>query len=174
MAVFKSANMEKIPEETRLRAERCMEDIIQKIAQISGTKACIRLDDGGVAFSGSNEKPELQLELSIMSGIKKGGKLHFLYASLDDGIAWQEWDFDGTEEFVKEIAMYIGPLVEQTLKFVSETKKFRYIRETVYRLDKATGEWAKQREETADYPLLRLFLWKDKRTERVKHYHMDI
>lgn len=173
MGFFKSAHPERIPEQTRLWAERCMEEIIQKIARISGIDGCIRLDGGDVAFSGSKEKPELQLELSIMSGVKKGGRLHFLYASLDDEISWQEWDFEKTEAFADAIAEHIGPLVEQTVKFVSETKKFRYVREAVYCLDQATGEWIKQREETADYPLLRLFLWKDKRTEYIKTYHMD-
>ena len=63
----------------------------------------------------------------------------YLYASVDDEVSWQEWDFDNIDEFIRNISEYISNRVNRTIKTVTEVsnKSFRI---ASYYLNE-DGEW---------------------------------
>ena len=75
------------------KVETSLKNIKDKIADINGISHFIELDDGSVAFAGTTEKPELLLEMGIDNNSD-------LYASIDDEVSWQEWDFRTTEYYL--------------------------------------------------------------------------
>ena len=66
---------------------------------------------------------------------------NYLYASVDDEVSWQEWDFDNPDEFENNIIDYIASRVNRTIKTVIKKVKHKSYQETVYYLDETTNEW---------------------------------
>ena len=149
-----------------IRMNACYDNIKTKIANQCGVAEFIEID-GGIAFSGSSEKPELLLTIS---GMKTEGK-HYLYADIDDEVSWQEWDFDNQEDFENAIVEYIAPLVNRTIKTVFEKKKHKYIKTSRYYLNN-NNEWILVNEDVIDHLLIRLFITKDSTQEELKSYQI--
>lgn len=163
MRVFHSS-MPKEDINTRINA--CYNNIKFKIAN-----QCCIVDfiekDGWIAFSGSSENPELLLTISAM---KTKGKL-YLYADVDDEVSWQEWDFENQEDFENAIVKYIAPLVNRTIKTVTEKKKHKYIKTSRYYLNNS-NEWIFLDEDVVDNFLIRLFITTDSIKEELKSYQI--
>lgn len=147
------------------RMQACFASIKEKVATLCGVDRFIE-KDGWVAFSGTAEKPALQLTLTTM---KTGGKL-YLYADVDDEISWQEWDYDSAAEFEDEIVSYIAPMVNRIVKIVTEKKKHTYMKISRYYLD--GGKWVLIDEETEDFRLLRMTILKDSYKETIREYRL--
>ena len=75
--------------------------------------------------------------MSVIIPVYNGEK--YLYASVDDEISWQEYDFENLDEFENSIIMYIANRVNRTIKTITEVnnKKFK---ETSYYLN-GNDEW---------------------------------
>ncbi|MBQ8868351.1 MAG: hypothetical protein IJ027_01355 [Oscillospiraceae bacterium] len=148
------------------RIDNCYNNIKNKIAQKSGVSNFIE-KDGWIAFSGDTENPELLLTISIT---KSEGKLH-LYADIDDDISWYEWDYENQEDFENEIVAHIAPLVNNTIKFITEKKKHKYIKTARYFLNN-NNEWVLIDQNILNNWLFRLFITKDSIKEEIKTYQI--
>lgn len=146
------------------KLESSFEQIISLVAEKSGVPRCTRFDDDTVvAFSGSIDEPDLLLELAI-------DKKDNLYASLDDEVSWYEFNCESTNEFIENIANYIAPLVNHTVKYIKEYKEHQYIHHKILVLDEEKKEWITLEDEKADMFLVRPFIIKDKNEEIIKVY----
>ncbi len=114
------------------------------VAQKTGIDKVIEAGDCAVAFAGSKDNMKLLLELSIY---KCGNNKRFLYASLDDGVSWQEDDFESAAEFEAAIADYIAERLGRTVKTVTVIDKGKVVFETYY-LD--ADEWVLLSSETVN------------------------
>lgn len=153
------------PSDDDTRINNCYNNIKLKISNECGIADFIE-KDGWIAFSGSFEKVELLLTISLM---KSGGTL-YLYADIDDEVSWQEWDFDNQEDFENAIVEYIVPLVNRTIKTVTKKKKHKYIKVSRYYLE--NNEWILIDENVDDNFLIRLFITKDSTEEEIRSYHL--
>ena len=154
----KKINIEKL--------EKSFEQIISLVAEKSGVPRCVRFNDGStVAFSGSIDEPDLLLELAI-------DKKDNLYASLDDEVSWYEFDFENTNEFIENIANYIAPLVNHTVKYIREHEEHKYVRFKILVLDEDKEEWITLEDEKTDIFLVRPFIPKDRNEEKIKVYNI--
>ena len=148
------------------KLEKSLEQIISLVVQKSGVPRCVRFDDDStVAFSGSFNEPDLVLVLGI-------DKDENLSASLDDEVSWFEWDFENVDEFVEKIANHIAPLVNHTVKYVKEYKKYEHIRFMTFVLDEKKHEWITISDEKINATLLNPFVVKDEREEIIKVYNI--
>lgn len=146
------------------KLHNCFENIISAVAEKSGVPRCARFEnDTTVAFSGSIDEPDLILEVSIYTD-------NNLSASLDDEVSWNEWDFENTDAFIEEIANYIAPLVNHTVKYIKEYKKHKSVHLKRLILDEEKKEWVTIEDETVDAALVRPFIAEDKIEERIKVY----
>ena len=138
MGLFKFFHATKRHEEDAQREVDCIARIKQAVSQKCGIDHFIDYDEVTIAFAGSKDNMELMLEISTLT-LKYDGK-KYLYASVDDVVSWQEWDFDNLDEFENNIVDYISNRVSRTIKTVTEvnTKNFR---EASYYMDE-NGEWA--------------------------------
>lgn len=151
-------------EETKARISVCLGNIKSNIANQRGDVNVMERDDW-IAFAGSPEQPELLLTISAM---KTGGKW-YLYADIDDETSWHECDYESQADFENAIAEYIAPLIDRTVKTVTEKKKHKFIKITRYYLNDA-DEWTLMDEDICDAPIIRLFITKDSVSEEVKSY----
>ncbi len=135
MALFKFFRAAKSYEEDIQREKACITRIKHEVSQKCGIDNFIDIDDSTVAFSGTKSNMELLLEISTQ---KYDGQ-KYLYASVDDEVSWQEWDFDNIDEFIRNISEYISNRVNRTIKTVTEVsnKNFRI---SSYYLNE-DGEW---------------------------------
>ena len=135
MSLFKFFHATKTYEEDIQREKDCITRIKHAVSQKCGIDNFIDYDDFTVAFAGSKDNMELMLEISTQ---KCDGK-KYLYASLDDEVSWQEWDFDNLDEFENNIIDHIANRVNRTIKTVTEVKN-KSFRIASYYLDE-NGEW---------------------------------
>lgn len=153
-------------EDMKTRINACYNNIKLKIANQCRIVDVIE-KDGSIAFSGSSEKPELLLTISVM---KTEGKF-YLYADIDDEVSWQEWHFENQEDFENAIVEYISTLVNRTIKTVTEKKKHQCIKTSRYYLNN-NNEWILIDEDVIEYLLIRLFITKDSTREEFKSYQI--
>ncbi len=111
MSLFKFFRTVKITEDDVQRANDCVARIKQAVSQRCGIDNFINCDNSTVAFAGSKDNMELLLEISIA----KCDSRKYLYASIDDEVSWQEWDFDNLDEFENDIVDYIANRVNRTV-----------------------------------------------------------
>ena len=135
MSLFNFFHAPKTYEEDIQREKDCVARIKQAISQKCGIENFIDYDDFTVAFAGSKENMELLLEICTQQ--YEGEK--YLYASVDDEVSWQEWDFDNSDEFENNIIEHIANRVNRTIKTVTEVKN-KSFRTASYYLDD-NGEW---------------------------------
>ncbi|MBE7064943.1 MAG: hypothetical protein E7384_03905 [Ruminococcaceae bacterium] len=135
MGLFKFFHTTKTYEEDIQREKDCVTRIKQAVSQRCGIDNFIDYDEFTVAFSGSKDNMELMLEICTQ---KCEGK-KYLYASVDDDVSWQEWDFDNTEEFENSIIEFIANRVNRTIKTVTEVNN-KSFRVASYYLDE-NNEW---------------------------------
>lgn len=118
MGLFKFFHTAKSFEEDIQREKACIARIKAAVSQRCGIDKFIDYDAFTVAFAGSKENMELLLEICTQ---KYDGK-KYLYASVDDEVSWQGWDFDNTDEFENNIIEYIAHRVNRTIKTVIKKK----------------------------------------------------
>lgn len=135
MSLLKFFHATKTLEEDIQREKDCILRIKNAVSQKCGIDNFIDYDDFTVAFAGSKDNMELLLEICTQ---KCDGK-KYLYASLDDEVSWQEWDFDNLNEFEDNIIDHIANRVNRTIKTVTEVNKKNF-RIASYYLDE-NGEW---------------------------------
>ena len=145
----------------------CYNNIKTKVSNNSGVANFIENKEY-IAFSGSAQNPNLILSLSIM---KTQGE-HYFYADLDDEISWQECDFNNQYEFENAIVEYISPLINRTIKTVTEKKKHKFIKTSRYYLSD-NDKWILIDEEIVDYFFIKLFTFKDSIKEDIKVYQLQ-
>lgn len=168
MKLFRSFHASNQNDEALKRADDCFCNIKRKVSEKSGISNFLEYDNRCVAFSGSRDKPELFFDLSI---VKSEGKF-YLYADIDDEVTWEEWNFDSQEEFENEIVRYIAPLINRTIKTVTEKKKHKYLRYARYYLSD-NNEWILIDEDKIDSVFTKLFLFKDSLKEDIKEYRLE-
>ncbi len=166
MSLLKTFHSSTPNDNDNTRMDACYKNIKFKITQQCGIADFIE-KDGWIAFSGSLEKPQLLLTLSIM---KTDGK-HYLYADIDDEISWQEWDFENQEDFENAVVEYVSPLINRTIKTVIEKKKHKYIKTSRYYLSD-NNEWVLIDVDVADYTFLKLFITKNSIKEDIMVYQL--
>lgn len=137
MGLFKFFHATKRSEEDAQREADSMARIKQAVSKKCGIDNFIDCDEVTVAFAGSKDNMELKLEICTQ---ECDGK-KYLYASVDDEVSWQEWDFDNPDEFENNIIDYIASRVNRTIKTVIKKVKHKSYQETVYYLDETTNEW---------------------------------
>ena len=135
MGFFKLFHSTKKDEENAQREKDCIHRIKQAVCNKCGIDNFIDYDEFTVAFAGSKDNMDLMLEICTQ---KYDGK-EYLYASVDDEVSWQEWDFDNLDEFEKDIISYIANRVNRTIKTVTEVNNKNF-KVTSYYMDK-NGEW---------------------------------
>ena len=123
MSLFKFFHSTKTLEVDIQREKDCVARIKKAVSKKCGIENFIDYDDFTVAFAGSKDNMELMLEI----GTQKSDGKKYLYASVDDEVSWQEWDFDNPKEFENNIIDYIANRVNRTIKTVTEVnnKNFR-------------------------------------------------
>lgn len=144
------------------RLEKTLENIKARI----GWANCIAVDAHSAAFSGSIDAPELLLELFVQ---KYDGK-KYLYASLDNEVSWQEWDFSSQSDFESAICEHLIPRINRTIKTVTEYKKHQSLTISTYFLDH--GKWVLLESDFSDAPQIRPFITKNEIMESVKCYQL--
>ena len=169
MAFFKVFHATKATEEQHRELVQCLENIISTVFEKTGVPTCIRLpqNDTAVAFAGDIRQPKLWLELESV----KYNKQHYIRASLDDLVAWNEWEHADRNAFLQNIAEYIAPRVNATIKTVIERIKHKSIRETVYKKDE-DGRWVLLEDECEDHILIRPFLSESRTEETIEVYQI--
>ena len=169
MSLFKFFHTTKTFEEDIQKEKKCIARIQQAVSQKCGIDRFIHYDDFTVAFAGSKANMKLMLEICTQ---KCEGK-KYLYASVDDDVSWQEWDFDNLEEFENNIIEYISNRVNRTVKTVTEVENKRF-RVASYYLDN-NGEWICFEEQNSDckwFCFITNLLTESKET--VKTYKLEI
>ncbi len=171
MALFKFFHTTKTFEEDIQREKDCVARIKQAICQRCGIDNVIVFDDFTIAFAGSKDNMELMLEICTQ---KCDGK-KYLYASVDDEVSWQEWDFDNATEFENNIIDHISNRVNRTIKTVIQKEKHKRYQMSVYYLDETTGEWVLiEEDETDDGLACFIAANKTETTERIKTYKLGV
>lgn len=169
MSLFKFFHATKTYEEDIQREKDCITRIKQAVSQKCGIDNFIDYDDFTVAFAGSKDNMELMLEISTQ---KCDGK-KYLYASVDDDVSWQEWDFDNLDEFENNIIDHIANRVNRTIKTVTEVKN-KSFRIVSYYLDE-NGEWICFEDHSSDskwFCFITSHLTKS--SETIKTYKLEI
>ena len=169
MSLFKFFHATKTYEEDIRREKDCITRIKQAVSQKCGIDNFIDYDDFTVAFAGSKDNMELMLEISTQ---KCDGK-KYLYASVDDDVSWQEWDFDNLDEFENNIIDHIANRVNRTIKTVTEVKN-KSFRIVSYYLDE-NGEWICFEDHSSDskwFCFITSHLTKS--SETIKTYKLEI
>ena len=118
MSLFKFFHSTKTLEEDIQREKDCILRIKQAVSQKCGIDEFIDYDEFAVAFAGSKDNMELLLEICT----QKCDDKKYLYASLDDEVSWQEWDFDNLDEFENNIIDHIANRVNRTIKIMKNTR----------------------------------------------------
>lgn len=137
MRWFKLFHATKTLEEDIQREKECIIRIKNAVSQKCAIDNFIDYDDFTVAFAGSKDNMELLLEICTQ---KCDGR-KYLYASVDDEVSWQEWDFDNIEDFENNVIAHIANRVNRTIKTVIKKVRHKSYQETVYYLDEETNEW---------------------------------
>lgn len=119
MSLFKFFHATKVLEYDIQREKDCILRIKNAVGQKCGMDNFIDYDEVTVAFAGSPDNMELMLEIST----QKCAGQKYLYASLDDEVSWQEWDFDSLSEFENDIVEYIAKRVNRTIKTTAPESK---------------------------------------------------
>lgn len=152
------------------RVKSCIHNIKTAVSVKSGVADFIDYDDSSVAFAGSKDRMELFLEIYTQ---KYDGK-KYLYASLDDEVSWQEWDFETQAAFENNIVKHIADRVNRTIKTVTEKVKHKSYRQAVYYLEESSGEWVLLEEEQTENKLFCLIAANKTETEEtVKTYKLS-
>ena len=171
LKLFKFFHTPKFTEQDQLRAENCLNSIVFAVSEKSGIPEFIRYDNETVAFAGSRENMELVLEVFIQ---RYDGK-NWLYASLDDEVSWQEWDYVNLEEFTQNIIDHLVTRVNRTIKTVTEKTKHKSYRQSSYYLDDTSGEWLLFEDECTTNALICLIAANRTETiETIKTYQLDL
>ena len=171
MGFFKIFHATKISEEDIQREKDCIARIKQAVSQKCGIDNFIDYDDFTVAFAGSKDNMKLMLQLCTQ---KYDGK-KYLYASLDDEVSWQEWDFENVEEFENNIIEHIANRVNRTIKTVIEKEKHKSYTESVYYFNQDTNEWILIESDKTEDKLVCLFAsTKTETTEIIKTYKLEM
>ena len=168
MSLFKFFHATKTNEEDAKREVDSITRIKQAVSQKRGIDNFIDYDAVTVAFAGSKDNMELMLEICTQ---KYNGK-KYLYASLDDEVSWQEWDFDNLDEFENNIIDYISNRVNRTVKTVTEVshKSFRI---ASYYMDDG-GDWVCFEDHSSDSKWFCLFAnHLAESSETIKTYKLD-
>ena len=150
------------------REKDCISRIKQAVSKKCGVDNFIDYDDFTVAFAGSKDNMELMLEICTQKSKDK----KFLYASVDDEVSWQEWDFDNLNEFEDNIIEYIANRVNRTIKTVTEVNN-KNISIASYYLNE-NNEWVCFEEDCSDnksfcYIISHLM----KSEEKIKTYRLE-
>ena len=170
MGLFKFFHATKTLEEDIQREKDCIARIKQAVSQKCGIDKFVDYDDFTVAFAGSKDNMELLLEICTQ---KYDGK-KYLYASLDDEVSWQEWDFDNLDEFENNIIEHIANRVNRTVKTVIKKVKHKSYQETVYYLDNETNEWVlMEDDQTEDKFVCFIAANKTETEETIKTYKLE-
>ena len=135
MAWFKIFHSARCFEENFTREKACILRIKKAVSEKCGIDNFIDYDDFATAFAGTKDNMELMLEICTQ---KCEGK-KYLYASVDDEVSWQEWDFDSLDEFENNIVDYIANRVNRTIKTVTEVENKSFRVASYYLED--SGEW---------------------------------
>ena len=170
MALFKFFHTTKTFEEDVQRENDCILRIKNAVSQKCGIDNFINHDNFTVAFAGSKDNMELLLEICTQ---KYDGK-KYLYASVDDEVSWQEWDFDNLDEFENNIIEHIANRVNRTVKTVIKKVKHKSYQETVYYLDNETNEWVlMEDDQTEDKLVCFIAANKTETEETIKIYKLE-
>ncbi len=115
----------------------------------------------------------MELMLEICTQKCNGKKL--LYASIDDEVSWQEWDFNTIDEFENSIIEYIASRVNRTIKTVVQKEKYKSYMVSVYFLDTSTNEWILiESNKTENKFICRFAARKTETTEAIKTYKLEL
>ena len=170
MGLFKFFHATKTYEEDIQREKDCIARIKQAVSQKCGIDHFIDYDDFTVAFAGTKDNLELMLEICTQ---KYDGK-KYLYASVDDEVSWQAWDFDSLDEFENNIIDHIANRVNRTIKTVIKKVKHESYQVTVYYLDKETNEWVFMEDDRTEDKLVCLIAANKSETiETIKTYKLE-
>ncbi len=170
MAFFKFFHATKTLEEDIQREKDCILRIKNAVSQKCGIDKFVDYDDFTVAFAGSKDNMELMLEICTQ---KCQGK-KYLYASVDDEVSWQEWDFNNLDEFENNIIEYIANRVNRTVKTVIKKVKHKSYQETVYYLNNETNEWVlMEDDQTEDKFICFIAANKTETEETIKTYKLE-
>ncbi len=131
MGFFNFFHTTKTYDEDIKREKECLANIKSAVSEKCGLSNFIDYNDFSVAFAGSKDNMELFLVICTQ---KCDGK-KYLYASVDDEVSWQEWDFDNLAEFESHVAEYIINRVNRTIKTVTKKVKHRSYQKSIYYLD---------------------------------------
>lgn len=169
MALFYFFHATKTLKEDIKREKECVLRIKNAVGLRCNLEKFIDYDDFTVAFAGSKDNMELMLEVSTQ---KCNGK-KYLYASVDDEVSWQEWDFNSLDEFENDIIEYLVNRVNRTVKTVTEVNNKNF-RVASYYLDE-NGEWICFEDDTSDSKGFRFImsLFTESR-EEIKTYKLEI
>lgn len=169
MSLFKFFHATKTLEEDIQREKDCILKIKNAVSQKCGIDNFIDYDAVTIAFAGSKDNMGLMLEISTQ---KCDGK-KYLYASVDDEVSWQEWDFDNLDEFENNIIDYIANRVNRTIKTVTEVNNKNF-RVAAYYLDE-NGEWICFEDHSSDskwFCFITSHLTES--SEKIKSYKLEI
>ncbi len=170
MALFKFFHATKTLEEDIQREKDCILRIKNAVSQKCGIDKFVDYDDFTVAFAGSKDNMELMLEICTQ---KCQGK-KYLYASVDDEVSWQEWNFNNLDEFENNIIEYIANRVNRTVKTVIKKVKHKSYQETVYYLNNETNEWVlMEDDQTEDKFICFIAANKTETEETIKTYKLE-
>lgn len=169
MSLFKFFHSNKDDEIDIEKEKNCIRIIKQSVSEKCGISDFIDYDDFTVAFAGSKDNMQLMLEICTQ---KYDGK-KYLYASIDDEISWQEWDFDNLADFEETITDYIAKRVNKTIKCVVDVSEEEYKISSFYLNE--NDEWIRFEEYSSNNQKFCFIMSKiAKSTETIKNYKLEV
>ncbi len=168
MSLFKFFHSTKTYEEDIQREKDCILRIKEAVSQKCGVYNFIDYDDFTVAFAGSKDNFGLLLEICT----QKYNDKKYLYASVDDEVSWQEWDFDNLCEFENNIIDYIANRVNRTIKTITEVDNNKFKVSSYYMNE--NGEWVCFEKKSSDSKWLHFITAHlTESSETIKTYRLD-
>ena len=145
-------------------------EVKQKVAAISGCPRFIQFppdQGGGVAFSGTMNKPDLSLQIRVQRYRKHDEILFYLFFG-DEEERFEESNYPSLTDCVDAVCARIASLMNKTVRFIKIQKTHKSLR-IIEQILNENGEWVTLNDNIEDFSrakFMRLFLTKDKYEEK--------
>lgn len=146
------------------------EEVKQKVAAISGCSRFLQLPperDGGIAFSGTMDEPELLLEIWVQR-FRKYDEIFFNLFIGDEEEGYGESNYPTLMDCVDAVSARIASLMNRTVRFIKIQKKHHSL-QIIEQVLNENGEWVTLNDDFSEFSeckLARIFLTKDIHEER--------
>lgn len=150
------------------RTEMESRNILQKITELAQCDRYLRLKDGTLAFSGTEENPDLLLFLAP----QENGGFYYGVSVNEEECSYESSDYPSVQACSDEVAKFLAAFINHTAKFTRIQKRFSYIYDHFQAYDETSGQWQTISETLIDSFPVKCCLWKNFSTEWEKTFQI--